>query len=438
MRALLPLLFLSALPLAAQPKPQPTPSPAPAPAPARAQAESSALRAALTAAGNEPGAQIRQLQAFLRKYPHPAQAPAIYRLLIKDADALNSFALSLHYNERLQQADPGDLAQRIRTLNLLLLNTDPASIARARRYADQLAVMVDKKATEAPPADVGAAEWTVDMNRLKALAALFQGTAAQLAHDYSAAATHLQTSLHLEQTQEAADHLARVEMALHRPQAAIQAYALALALPGDTIAQRAQLLARARAVYRAQHAGSDTGLGDLILRRFDDVAAQNAREQALLHPHSPKKVRHASDIQMLALDGQHHSLAELNGKVAVLDFWATWCGPCRLLHPILLKLAHQYARNPHVAFVSINEDQDPSQVGPFLAREHWDRSTWLDNGLGAYWGVDALPTIIILDPHGHQVFRKDGFVPETIAKELAQAIQTTLDTPAAAARKRTH
>ncbi len=373
----------------------------------------------------EPGAQMRGLEAFAQLYPHAPELPQVYQAILQDAIALSDDRAILTYNEKLEALDPGDLSQRVKVLNLLLLETDAADKAAARQQAAVFARMVAAKAQEAPPKQMGAARYRLDMARLRSLAGLFQGTAAEHLGDYATAERQLAASLQQSQNEEAAAELAKVFVAENKLPQAVDAYALALALPGDTIAARARLEAAGAKLYRSLHQGRLRGFGDLILRRFDDVAARDAATQAALDP--PGSARNAAatapaQFVLTDLAGGTHTLRAVRGKVAVVDFWATWCGPCLVQHPLLAALRREFANNHDVSFISINEDEDRDKVAPFLAAHHWAAGTWLDAGLGPFLGIDSLPTTLLLSPSGQVVYRASGFVPATFEAELRTAI----------------
>lgn len=398
---------------------------------ARSQSTADAARQAELAQATavaEPGAQLRALEAFAAKYPKAPELEQVYDAILQDATQLSDDRRVLLYNEKLEALDPNDLGQRIKTLNLLLLETDAEHRQRAVAEAAEFSKMVEAKAAEPAPKEMGEVRWRLDLARLRSLAALFQGAAAQAVANYPEAERDLARSLQQSESEEAAEHLAQVYVAEGKVPQAIDAFALALALPGQTIAGREKLRTQAGELYKSQHGGSEVGFGDLILKRFDGVAARDAAEQNQLAPRAAVNAAAAApgDFQLTALDGATHRLSEARGKVVVLDFWATWCGPCLVQHPLLDALRQEFANNHNVMFVAVNEDEDVSKVAPFVAEHKWAPTTWLDAGLGPFLGVDSLPTTLILDASGAVVYRAEGFTPDTFQAELRQAIQQAL------------
>ncbi|QFU75564.1 TlpA family protein disulfide reductase [Halioglobus maricola] len=131
----------------------------------------------------------------------------------------------------------------------------------------------------------------------------------------------------------------------------------------------------------------------------------------------------------LPLDGSQTALADLRGKVVYLDFWASWCGPCRLSFPQLEALRQEFGpQGFEVLAVSVDEDVDDAleflQQVPVSYPIVWDPQ----GESPASWGILGMPTAYLIGRDGvinrvHQGFRKgDGArLREEIIKLLGES-----------------
>lgn len=117
-------------------------------------------------------------------------------------------------------------------------------------------------------------------------------------------------------------------------------------------------------------------------------------------------------FRLTDLHGKTWKLAGLRGKVVVLDFWATWCIYCREELPHLEKLAEQYRNQPDVLFLSMDTDDDPGLIDPFL-KQH--KLTFPVLPAEAYatdtLKVDFIPQIWIVGPDGVVRLKGVGYDP---------------------------
>ena len=108
------------------------------------------------------------------------------------------------------------------------------------------------------------------------------------------------------------------------------------------------------------------------------------------------------------------------GKMTLLDFWASWCGPCRQSVPDLKALQRTY-RSDELEVISVNEDKNENAGRSFAADNgmNWDVRFDPHGETSHHWGVSAFPTFILLDAQGHEVQR---FVGEDSSESLASRI----------------
>jgi cytochrome c biogenesis protein CcmG, thiol:disulfide interchange protein DsbE len=130
----------------------------------------------------------------------------------------------------------------------------------------------------------------------------------------------------------------------------------------------------------------------------------------------------AAEFALKSLDGEPVALSSLRGKVVVLDFWATWCGPCRHELPIVDKLREEFADK--VQFLGIN-DEDNGTVKSFLRKNAYGITVLMDSKRTVHrtYGVHAIPTLFVIDREG--VIRQH-FIGGREAPELRKAIAQVL------------
>ena len=120
----------------------------------------------------------------------------------------------------------------------------------------------------------------------------------------------------------------------------------------------------------------------------------------------------AANFTLLDSKGAKVTLAGLKGKVVLLNFWATWCGPCQIEIPWFVEFNKTYkARGLAVVGVSMDEDGWKS-VKPYLAAKKIDYSIVIgtEDLAKAYGGIDSLPSTFIIDRDGKIAFAHTGLV----------------------------
>jgi thiol-disulfide isomerase/thioredoxin len=122
--------------------------------------------------------------------------------------------------------------------------------------------------------------------------------------------------------------------------------------------------------------------------------------------------RRAPDPSFKTLDGHTRRLSALRGHVVVVNFWATWCGPCQEELPRLARLAESYSEKPvRFVLVSIDEPKNRAKIPAVLERLHVGLESWdhADTDTMARFGLgDIVPGTAILDDKGEVVTRIMG------------------------------
>jgi thiol-disulfide isomerase/thioredoxin len=117
----------------------------------------------------------------------------------------------------------------------------------------------------------------------------------------------------------------------------------------------------------------------------------------------------APDFTLETLDGKSLNLAGSRGKVVLLNFWATWCGPCRAEIPDLIALQQKYKDQLQIIGLVVDED-DASEVKQVVAASHINYPVAMSSSevRKNYGGIGALPTSFVLDAQGRVVQKHEG------------------------------
>ena len=109
----------------------------------------------------------------------------------------------------------------------------------------------------------------------------------------------------------------------------------------------------------------------------------------------------APDFKLTGLDGKEVTLASLKGKVVLLDFWATWCGPCKAAMPTIQKLSEEYAKQP-VAILGVNTwEQKKDAAKDYMASKKFTYGCLLKgDDLAKAYGISGIPTLVIVGKDG--------------------------------------
>jgi cytochrome c biogenesis protein CcmG/thiol:disulfide interchange protein DsbE len=119
--------------------------------------------------------------------------------------------------------------------------------------------------------------------------------------------------------------------------------------------------------------------------------------------------------------GAHVSLASLRGRVVLVNFWATWCAPCRVEMPWFVDLQHRHD-DDGLSIVGISVDEDGwTSVRPYAAAHSIDYRLAIDtDAVAQTYDVDALPATFLIDRNGRVAFAHRGLVPrQTYEQEIS-------------------
>lgn len=129
------------------------------------------------------------------------------------------------------------------------------------------------------------------------------------------------------------------------------------------------------------------------------------------------------DFRLASLDGPVMGPGDFLGEVVMAEFWATWCGPCRLQARVLEQL-HEEMADRGVRFLAIDVGEDEETVRNFVADAPFPYPVLLDpqDSLSMQFQILGLPTVMIINRQGQITFMETGVTPiEKLRRELEAA-----------------
>ncbi|QKJ32591.1 redoxin domain-containing protein [Mucilaginibacter mali] len=188
----------------------------------------------------------------------------------------------------------------------------------------------------------------------------------------------------------------------------------------------ADIKASLKAAY-VQDKGSDTGYTEFIGGLSSEL------QKAVLAGLSKKMISEASpEFALVDLNGAKVSLASLKGKVVILDFWATWCGPCKKSFPAMQMALTKYKNDPNVKFLFIDTWErvpDPAKdVKSFIKDNKYDFQVLLDDNKTKVvdkFGITGIPAKFVIDGNGKIRFKLTGFdgADDAAVEEISAMIE---------------
>jgi len=396
-----------------------------------APSESEALNHALEEAGASPVDFIRALENHLQKYPNTARRAEIERGLVRGAADAQDYPRIALYGERVLARDPNDLEVMEQVANAELKSGTPDDAHKALAHAVVLESLLTQMAKQArDKADSGPRSTSriVETDVRLATAILFQSRAQGTLGNATQAAELAQRSFVVSPSGSAAREAGYWYNELGKSAEAVRwlADAFTISDPRVTETDRGRDRQVLGEIY-SKWKGSEAGLGDVVLASWDRNREVVAQRRLMLKQFDPNmQLSNPMDFTLTGVDGGKLKLSSLHGKVIVLDFWATWCAPCRAQHPLYDKVKEKYKGRDDVVFLAIDTDEDRSLVPPFVAAKKWSYNSYYEDGLAILLKVTSIPSTLVYDGRGELVSRMTGFDPDRFVGMLSDRIDEAL------------
>ncbi len=129
----------------------------------------------------------------------------------------------------------------------------------------------------------------------------------------------------------------------------------------------------------------------------------------------PSSGNQAYNFSLKSVDGKTVNLSDFKGKIVIVDFWATWCPPCRKGIPDLIDIQKQYKDKVAVIGISLDSDQTVGNIGPFIKSYGINYPIVYGNQevVTKYGNINSIPTTFIIDQKGNIVTSYIGLTPKS-------------------------
>ena len=157
-------------------------------------------------------------------------------------------------------------------------------------------------------------------------------------------------------------------------------------------------------VYAKNLAYSDAEIKSII-----EETVKGGRSKLKAELLSKKLDEPMPSFKIESINGNFVSSEEFVGKILIVDFWATWCGPCRREFPHLNELVNEYSDDKEVQIIAISTDVEKEKVIPFIEKNKYTIPIFYDNDMANSFGVRGIPSLFIIDKNGIIRYKKVGF-----------------------------
>jgi cytochrome c biogenesis protein CcmG/thiol:disulfide interchange protein DsbE len=142
----------------------------------------------------------------------------------------------------------------------------------------------------------------------------------------------------------------------------------------------------------------------------------NQPEQSQNSYNTIQEEKKAPGFTLVSTEGKNINLNDYKGKVVILDFWATWCGPCRRGVPDLVSIQNNYEKDVVVIGISLDDERTKKDIKPFMKEYgiNYPVVYGTSEVVSNYGNIRAIPTSFIIDQNGNVVDKYVGLVSKEI------------------------
>jgi thiol-disulfide isomerase/thioredoxin len=366
----------------------------------------------------DPKAQAAALDRFLAAYPDTPMKADVYRMQFMSHSAFSKddarlWAIGERFVKEVTVLADTRMAPYMRNPVLAQAYNEVAyefaergsRLDGALEYAQQALSLIQEAAGERPPTATPA-QWEGELKGIRGQILDTLGWIQYKRNALADAAAAVQdASALLADDGTVWYHLGVIQAAQSHTEAAVEAFLTALAVedPEEKARPEADRLFQKKYGAAAAKMQFDTQL---------QAARTRAEARKMREIVSNRLNVKAPDFAVTGLTGQTVALVDLKGKVVVINFWATWCAPCREEMPVLEKVWQSYQRKAGVVFLIASVDEERHRVKPYIDTNKYTFPVYYAGAAADIYQVASIPTTYVIDKNGMVQFVHVGYRPD--------------------------
>jgi thiol-disulfide isomerase/thioredoxin len=387
------------------------------------QSEDQELALLVQESNRSPIDFVRDMEKFLLKYPDAKRKNEITRGLFQASRDLKDSRRTAIYGERLLAQDPNDISVLGVTARALNSFEDPKAATKALEFGKRLEqdLRENSKVLERETNSREKGQRRFELAKTLGDSLVIQANALGTLGQATEAVATAKKGFDEFPSADSARTTGRWLEKEGKYDDAVVCYANAFAMT-DSSEEHARDRLKLTELYSKTH-HSQAGLGDIVLTSYDQMTLL-AEQKRQRYGNTP--TTQPINFQLSGPEGAKLPLLSLKGKVIVMDFWATWCEPCRIQHPLFEELRTHFKTDDRVVFLEVNADQDRAPVPRFLQDMKWDSGIYFEDGLVAALNIQSLPTTVLLGRNGDVYSKLIGFSPKNFVDLVTERINDAL------------
>lgn len=345
----------------------------------------------------DPTERIKVLEAYLTRPIRPELRRLVFRMLVSSCRQSEDFDGAIFYGEEALGTYPSD-GPVLLELTSVHAEMEGSDLNKGIDYAERAMASLDAAAKAMGQEGEGRigifvgscmSDWGWMLFR--------QGKTAEAERMLAEAADKRKIP-------EVYDRLARVRLEAGKLEEAKDDFAMALALSSGEDTSAIEGLRQ----VASKQGGGEIDVDAIVREKRKEIAERKKdamKKQAKIEPKA------APDFNVTTLTGEKVSLKDLRGSVVTLDFWATWCGPCRKELPVIQKISEEF-KNEKVVFLAASVDADTSKVRPFVKSNELTLPVAFAQTAGRDYGASSIPSLFLIDANGMIRYVHVGYHPD--------------------------